>query len=303
MQDLAGDSTSGTFGPLKVSDLDGGPYSSHGLRRGPNLDMKGLGVHREDRRHVLGHASGGRTPDGLDSYEEITLEDVLLGACSRPCCVALFLSPSFPLFISLSVSPSRLAYKWHLNLPGLINIAGVMGLVGWPVYRDGVLHHKPVPPSIEFVLEAASEDQAEKLELLCDIVFNIDVQVTPELTRSGRLRPFVYCWMGTLLRYWPVLLRRFKRESKANDALCRAVIMSRMSDQKFGSAERWLNKSIRFDGAGSLPCGQPHGGVRRAWKRSRLWERGNSGAKPEQLSPSKMDGDAPCKNPYHYALI
>jgi hypothetical protein len=177
--------------------------------------MKGLGVHREDLRHVLGHASGGRTPDGLDSYEEITVEDVLLGAFSRPCCVALFLSPSFPLFISLSVSPSRLAYKWHLNLPGLINIAGVMGLVGWPVYRDGVLHHKPVPPSIEFVLEAASEDQAEKLELLCDIAFNIDAQVTPELTRSGRLRPFVYCWMGTLLRYWPVLRRRFKRESKA----------------------------------------------------------------------------------------
>jgi len=95
VQDLAGDSTSGTFGPLKVSDLDGGPYSSHGLHRGPNLDMKGLGVRREDLRHVLGHASGGRTPDGLDSYEEITVEDVLLGAFSRPCCVALFLSPSF----------------------------------------------------------------------------------------------------------------------------------------------------------------------------------------------------------------
>jgi hypothetical protein len=49
--------------------------------------------------------------------------------------------------------------------------------------------------------------------------------------------------MGALMRYWPVLLRRFKRESKANDALFRAVIMSGMSDQKSGSAERWLNES------------------------------------------------------------
>ena len=76
----------------------------------------------------------------------------------------------------------------------------------------------------------------------CDIAFNIDAQVTPELTRSGRLRPFVYCWMGTLLRYWPVLLRHFKRESKASGALCRAVIMSGMSDQKYGSAKRLLNE-------------------------------------------------------------
>ena len=45
----------------------------------------------------------------------------------------------------------------------------------------------------EFMLEAASEDQAEKLELLCDIAFNIDAHVISELTRSGRLRPIVYC--------------------------------------------------------------------------------------------------------------
>ena len=118
-----------------------------------------------------------------------------------------------------------------------------MGLAGWPIYRDGVFHHNPVPPSIEFMLEAATEDQAEKLELLCDIAFNIDALVTPELAKSGRLHPFVYCWIGTLLRYWPLLLRRFKRESKSNGALCSAVIMSGMSDNKSGSAEKWLNES------------------------------------------------------------
>ena len=105
VQDLAGGSTSVTFGPLKVSDLDNGRRTpATAFAGGANLDMKGLGVRREDRRHVLGYASGGRTPDGLDFYEGITVEDVLLGACSRPCCVALFLSPSSPLFISLSLS-------------------------------------------------------------------------------------------------------------------------------------------------------------------------------------------------------
>ena len=118
-----------------------------------------------------------------------------------------------------------------------------MGLTGWSPPSHGILIHAPRPPTLKTLLREAPIELSAKLEALCDVLYNIEPMITPELVKGARLRPFVHCWMGAHLRFWDERLARFGRSNKINDALCRAVIKVGLAGDEVGAAEAWLRTS------------------------------------------------------------
>jgi hypothetical protein len=105
--------------------------------------------------------------------------------------------------------------------------------------------HAPRPPSIDFLLAEGSGDQ---WELFCDVLFNIERDNTPELAQRregdaatvGRLRPFVHCWMGSVLRFFEERLRRFGEGMIVTDRCIRTVVQVGLADRAPGAAVAWL---------------------------------------------------------------
>jgi len=118
-----------------------------------------------------------------------------------------------------------------------------MGLTGWSPPSHGILIHAPRPPTLKTLLREAPIELSAKLEALCDVLYNIEPMITPELVKGARLRPFVHCWMGAHLRFWDERLARFGRSNKIDDALCRAVIKVGLAGDEVGAAEAWLRTS------------------------------------------------------------
>ena len=93
-------------------------------------------------------------------------------------------------------------------------------------------------------MQGASPPYVAWLEQLCDVLFQVEPEIVPELAQDGRLRPLVHCWMGTKLRYWDMNLARFGRTSSksiVNDAVCRAVVRAGLATGAPGDAEAWLS--------------------------------------------------------------
>jgi len=116
-----------------------------------------------------------------------------------------------------------------------------MGLTGWAPPVNGILAQSPVSPSVASILAVSSPDQRARIERFCDLAYNIEVEVTPELAQGGRLRDFVYCWLGSHLRFWDERVQRFGRHSIPNDRLCCAAVDAGLAHQAPGAAEAWLS--------------------------------------------------------------
>jgi hypothetical protein len=142
-----------------------------------------------------------------------------------------------------------------------VRVAG-MGLNGWHNPFDGVLKQAPQAASIACLFGICEQD---KLELLCDMFFQIERDFTPELALGGHLRPFVHCWLGAQLRFFPQRLVRLGNEHKIIDRLRRCVVRAELADTRPGAVDTWLRDHgaivVAHFNERNIRIAQPFGGV------------------------------------------
>lgn len=114
-----------------------------------------------------------------------------------------------------------------------------MGLTGWTPPEHGILRQPPRHPSIISLIEEAPEETT-RWNVLCDFCFQIEADITPELGVDGKLRKFVYIWMGSVLRFHEDRLLRYGPNASFNRRIIQACIRSGFASSDLGAAEAWL---------------------------------------------------------------
>lgn len=142
-----------------------------------------------------------------------------------------------------------------------VRVAG-MGLTEWQPPLNGVLIQAPQAASIDCLMGICEQD---KLETLCDILFQIERDFTPELALGGHLRPFVHCWLGAQLRFFPQRVVRLGVEHTLIDRLRRCVVRAELADSRPGAVDTWLRNHgaivVAHFNERNIRIAQPFGGV------------------------------------------
>ena len=143
-----------------------------------------------------------------------------------------------------------------------------MALTEWTTPPARILTHCPQPASLAALFDTLSSDESTKLENFCDVVLNIEPDITPELAAGGVLRAFTYAMVAAEFRFFEERLLRYGRDpesSKVNDLMCRSAIRVRLADSTPGAAEKILcdfgsRVRTRFE-ADNLPLTMLPGGI------------------------------------------
>ena len=121
-----------------------------------------------------------------------------------------------------------------------------MALAGWSVPLSGRLHRAPVAATVEWLFPEVPQ---HTMDDLCDFVFNIERDITPELARGAPLRQFVYQMMGSQFRFFDAraeeLADYFGKSGKKiviNQRLCLGLIEVSLAPRSKGAPELWIKE-------------------------------------------------------------